>query len=185
MENFPRMALLAGKNMKIHSLKIILAVVLTSCIARGESSILNKSVTLESNEHFKLHGDIQTQFTFDGEKQSEQKVQVDTKMLGFYPSPHAAKGSIAGSGQFYVCKVEVLNSDWHPMNSKTILSNIGWQIAEKTEVKLASTSNSMMNKAGKGMVHLMQSDKVTLTLILIATDDSETFHLSGTYTEAK
>ena len=171
--------------MKKKSLKLILAVVVMTCIAYGESSILNKSITLESNDHFKLHGDIQTQFKFDGEKQSEQKVQVDTKMFGFYPSPHSAKGSIAGSGQFYICKVEVLNSDWHPMNSKTILSNIGWQIAEKSEVKLTSTSNSLMNKAGKGMVHLMQSDKVTLTLVLIATDNPNIFHLSGTYTEAK
>ena len=149
------------------------------------SSITSKSVTLKSNEHFTLLGDMQTTTgTKDGKNFTTTK-QLDTKLFGIYPSGLTKRGQISGTGYLYICKVKVLNSEWHPSASKRLLGNIGYQIGQGIKVQFRSTTDTSMNEAGKGMVHLLQGDHASITLMLIGTDDANIFHLCGTYTETK
>ena len=148
-------------------------------------SITNKMITLKSNEHFKLLGDMQTKTgTRDGKNFKETK-RLDTKLFAIYPSRLSNKGKFSGTGYLYICKVKILNKEWHPTASKRLLGNIGYQISEGLNVPLRSTTDTLMNEAGNGMVLLVQGEKATITLILIATEDKDIFHLCATYTESK
>ena len=148
-------------------------------------SITGKMITLKSNEHFTLLGDTQTTTgTRDGKEFKESK-QLDTKYIGLHPSGLSKRGQISGTGYLYICKLKILNSEWHPSASKRLLGNIGYQIGQGIKVQLLSTTDTLMNEAGKGMVHLLQGDRASITIILIGTDDANIFHLCGTYTETK
>jgi hypothetical protein len=150
-----------------------------------EVSLVGKPFTLTSNENFKLNGDI-SQKMQSTEKGMEKEVsQLDTKMGSFQFSKFTKKDSIAGSGYHYFCTLDVINPEWHPKKSGTILGNISTQISEQTGVHFGSFSDSTMNEIGSGFVRLFIGEKTTLTLILIPTEMENRFHLCATITEAK
>ncbi len=148
-------------------------------------SVTSKMITLKSTEHFTLLGDMQTTTGTKDGKNFKTTKQLDTKQFGIYPSGLSKRGQMSGTGYLYICKVKVVNSEWHPSASKRLLGNIGYQIGQGLKVELRSTTDSRINDAGKGMIHLLQGDRASITLILIGTDDENIFHLCGTYTETK
>jgi hypothetical protein len=152
-------------------------------VSAENSSITGKSVQLESTDNFTLLGDESTRTgTRNGENFREVK-QLNTKQVTFYPSGLTRKGNLAATGYEYICEVVVDNPDWHPAKNKMLLGNIGYQLGKGLDVKLSSTSDAEMKKAGSGMVNLLQGDSATITLILLKTEDENRFHLCATYTE--
>jgi hypothetical protein len=151
-------------------------------VSAETSSITGKSIQLESTDNFTLLGDESTRTgTRNGEKFREVK-QLNTKRVAFYPSGLTRKGNLAATGYEYICEVVVTNPDWHPAKNKMLLGNIGYQLGKGLKVKLRSTSDAAMKKAGPGMVNLLQGDSATITLILLETEDENRFHLCATYT---
>lgn len=150
-----------------------------------EVSLVGKPFTLTSNEHFKLNGDITQKMQSTGRGMEKEVSQLDTKMGSFHFSKFTKKDSIVGSGYHYFCSLDVINSEWHPKKSGTILGNISNQISEQTGVHFSSFSDSKMNEIGSGFVRLFIGEKTTLTLILIPSKMENRFHLCATITEAK
>jgi hypothetical protein len=145
-------------------------------------SITGKSVLLESTDNFTILGDESTTTGTKNGVEFREVKQLNTKRVAFYPSGMTRRGNLASTGYEYICEVVVDNPDWHPSKNKMLLGNIGYQLGKGLEVKLRSTSDAEMKKAGPGMVNLLQGDSETITLILLKTEDENRFHLCATYT---